>query len=79
MKDIQINGAKMNNKVLFDWINTTVDLCKPDRVHICEGSQAENDKLCNQMVASGTFIRLNEEKRPNSFLCRSDPRCLFSQ
>ena len=74
MKDIQINGAKTNNKVLSDWINTTVDLCKPDRVHICDGSQAENDKLCNQMVASGTFIRLNEEKRPNSFLCRSDPR-----
>ena len=74
MKDIQINGAKTNNKVLFDWINTTVDLCKPDRVHICDGSQVENDKLCNQMVASGTFIRLNEEKRPNSFLCRSDPR-----
>ena len=74
MKDIQITGAQTNNQVLFDWINTTVDLCKPDRVHICDGSQAENDKLCNQMVASGTFIRLNEEKRPNSFLCRSDPR-----
>jgi phosphoenolpyruvate carboxykinase (GTP) len=71
MKDMQITGAKTNNKNLLDWIETTAHLSKPDSIHICDGSQEEYDDLCNQMVESGTFIRLNEEKRPNSFLCRS--------
>ena len=50
-----------------------VALCKPDHVHLCDGSQAEYDRLCEEMVASGTFLRLNDAKRPNSFLARSDP------
>jgi phosphoenolpyruvate carboxykinase (GTP) len=74
MNDIQVDGAKTNNEDLLNWIKTITYLCKPDRVYICDGSQMEYDELCNQMVASGTFIRLNEEKRPNSFLCRSDPK-----
>jgi phosphoenolpyruvate carboxykinase (GTP) len=49
------------------------DLCQPDRVYWCDGSQAEYDELCNQMVESGTFLRLNQAKRPDSFLARSDP------
>jgi len=74
MKDLQIDGAKTNNEILLNWIRTIAFLCKPDRVYICDGSQREYDELCDQMVESGTFIRLNEEKRPNSFLARSDPR-----
>ncbi len=58
---------------LKEWIKEMVALCEPDAVHFCDGSQEEYDTLCNQMVESGTFIRLNPEKRPNSFLCRSDP------
>jgi phosphoenolpyruvate carboxykinase (GTP) len=55
------------------WIQQAVDLCKPDRVHFCDGSQEEYDALCQELVDSGTFIRLNEQKRPNSFLAWSDP------
>ena len=76
MKATQIEGAKTSNETLIRWIKDTAELCQPDRVHICDGSQAEYDRLCNEMVQSGTFIRLNEEKRPNSFLCRYGPfRC----
>src|SRR2546421_8369104 len=55
------------------WIQEMVGLCKPERVPWCDGSQEEYDRLCEQMVASGTFIRLNSALRPNSFLARSDP------
>jgi phosphoenolpyruvate carboxykinase (GTP) len=74
MNNTQIVGAKTNNEDLLNWIKTIAYLCKPDLVYICDGSQKEYDELCKQMVASGTFIQLNEEKRPNSFLCRSDPK-----
>ncbi len=55
------------------WVEKMVALCKPEHVHWCDGSQTEYDSLCEQMVESGTFLRLNAEKRPNSFLARSDP------
>jgi phosphoenolpyruvate carboxykinase (GTP) len=63
----------VTNAKLRTWVEEMVALCRPDRVHWCDGSQGEYDRLCEQMVASGTFIRLNPEKRPNSFLARSDP------
>ncbi len=74
MKEIQMNGAKTHNGQLLKWIRETAELCQPDEIHLCDGSEKENQKLCNDMVKSGTFIRLNENKRPNSFLSRSDPR-----
>ncbi|MBK8986811.1 MAG: phosphoenolpyruvate carboxykinase (GTP) [Chloroflexi bacterium] len=55
------------------WIEEMVALCQPDHVHFCDGSAEEQATLNQQLVDSGTFIKLNEELRPNSFLARSDP------
>ncbi|MBL8134142.1 MAG: phosphoenolpyruvate carboxykinase (GTP) [Anaerolineae bacterium] len=55
------------------FVRDAVALCKPDAVVFCDGSEEEYQGLCDLMVESGTFIRLNPEKRPNSFLSRSDP------
>jgi phosphoenolpyruvate carboxykinase (GTP) len=65
--------ARTNNKALISWVDEMAAMCTPDRVHWCDGSQAEYDRLCEEMVGSGTFIRLNPEKRPNCFLARSHP------
>lgn len=74
MTAIQINPPDyVKNSKLVQWVQETADLCRPDSVYWCDGSQEEYDRLCQQMVDGGTFIRLSEEKRPNSFLCRSDP------
>ena len=60
------------NSHLLNWVNTMAELCQPDHVHWVDGSQSENDELCEKMVAAGTFIRLNEKKWPGCFLARSD-------
>ncbi|MEF3273409.1 MAG: phosphoenolpyruvate carboxykinase (GTP) [Chloroflexus sp.] len=65
--------AYLRHQRLREWIKEIVELCEPERVFFCDGSQAEYDQLCNLMVEAGTFIRLNPELRPNSFLARSDP------
>ncbi len=65
--------AYLKHPRLEEWIKDMAALCTPDSVHFCDGSDEEYSTLCEQMVESGTFIRLNPEKRPNSFLARSDP------
>ena len=65
--------SNVTNEELIRWVTDAVELCKPDSVHWCDGSQEEYDRMCAEMVAGGTFIKLNEAKRPNSFLARSHP------
>ncbi|MEX1012228.1 MAG: phosphoenolpyruvate carboxykinase (GTP) [Waddliaceae bacterium] len=61
----------LENPKLFSWIEEIERLCEPDQVHLCDGSQEEYDTLAKRLVDSGTFIKLNESHRPNSYLARS--------
>jgi phosphoenolpyruvate carboxykinase (GTP) len=61
------------NKKLLAWVDEVAAMCKPAAIVWCDGSKEEYDRLTNGLVKSGTFIKLNEETRPNSFYCRSDP------
>lgn len=63
----------VKNPKLVAWVAEMAALCKPERIHWCDGSQEEYDALCNQLVEAGTFKRLNAAKRPGSFLACSDP------
>jgi phosphoenolpyruvate carboxykinase (GTP) len=63
----------IKHEALRQWIHEIAQECQPDNIHLCDGSQEEYDKLCQQLVDKGTFIRLNPKKKPNSFACFSDP------
>ena len=65
--------APTENEQLIEWINEAVELFQPDQVVFADGSQEEWDRLAADLVEKGTLIKLNEEKRPNSFLARSHP------
>ncbi|HPA21399.1 MAG TPA: phosphoenolpyruvate carboxykinase (GTP) [Verrucomicrobiae bacterium] len=58
---------------LIRWVEEIAKLTQPNAVHWCDGSQKEYDELCDLMVKHGTFIKLNEKLRPNSYLARSHP------
>jgi phosphoenolpyruvate carboxykinase (GTP) len=63
----------VKNAKLIAWVADMAALCKPQSIFWCDGSQAEYDLLCEQLVQAGTFKRLNPAKRANSFLACSDP------
>jgi phosphoenolpyruvate carboxykinase (GTP) len=64
---------QMKSEVLSDWVNQVAQVTKPDRVHWCDGSEAENDTLIKQMLADGSFEALNPKTHPNCYLHRSHP------
>ena len=66
--------APTKNKHLMRWVEKMADLTQPAAIHWVDGTQKEYDRLCREMVASGTFIRLNEDLWPGCFYARSDPR-----
>jgi len=63
----------IKNKKLSHWVDDMAEMCKPDHIHWCDGSQEECDTLCELMLKTGTFIKLSDEKKPGSYLCRSNP------
>ncbi|MGQ9589495.1 MAG: phosphoenolpyruvate carboxykinase (GTP) [Planctomycetota bacterium] len=62
---------KTSNAKLIAWVRGAAEMCGPDRIHWCDGSQAEYERLCEEAVAAGTFTRLNPKKRRNCYLARS--------
>ena len=61
------------NPALITWINSQIQLCQPDQVHWCDGSEAERAALTEQAVAQGILVRLNQEKLPGCYYHRSKP------
>jgi len=68
-----LNAVPTTNAKLVAWVEEWANICKPEGIYWCDGSRAEYDKLCDELVESGLGIRLNPAKRPNSLLFRSDP------
>src|SRR6476659_2829980 len=61
------------NEHLLRWVEKMAELTRPDRIHWVDGSQEEYDQLCDEMVESGTLIRLNQDLWPGCFYARTDP------
>lgn len=69
---IQVPTAVRSSHVK-KWVQDMVDMCQPEKVYWCDGSDEEFDRLCAEMVKTGTLKKLNEKLRPNSYLALSDP------
>ncbi|MGH2837962.1 MAG: phosphoenolpyruvate carboxykinase (GTP), partial [Thermoleophilaceae bacterium] len=65
--------APTSHARLKAWVDEVAELTEPDSIHWCDGSQEEYDRLCQEMVEAGTFEKLDEALRPDSYLARSSP------
>ncbi len=65
--------APTGNQQLIDWVSHWQEILTPDQIHWCDGSEAEYDRLAGELVEAGTFERLNDDLRQNSYLALSDP------
>ena len=70
---IASNTPTTSNQKIINWVQEMAGLCQPDKIHWCDGSEQENQALCDLMVKSGTLTKLNEKLRPGSYLARSHP------
>ena len=68
-----IQSAPTTHQGILSWVSEVAELTQPDSIHWCTGSDEEWAQLTDALVESGTFVRLNEEKNPNSFWAASDP------
>jgi phosphoenolpyruvate carboxykinase (GTP) len=68
-----LEQAPTKNQKLIAWVREVAELTKPDRVEWCDGSESEWERLCQLLVDNGTFVKLDEAKRPNSYYATSDP------
>ncbi|HJD85205.1 phosphoenolpyruvate carboxykinase (GTP) [Kitasatospora aureofaciens] len=66
-------SAPTRHKQLLAWVSEIAEFTQPDRIEWCDGSDEEYQRLADLLVAQGTFKKLNEEKRPNSYYAASDP------
>ncbi|NBY61623.1 MAG: phosphoenolpyruvate carboxykinase (GTP), partial [Actinobacteria bacterium] len=66
-------SAKTSNAKLNAWVTKWAEVLQPRDIYWCDGSQSEYDTLCSELVQSGTFTKLDDAKRPNSFWAHSDP------
>jgi phosphoenolpyruvate carboxykinase (GTP) len=73
MTEATATEAPTKNQSLITWIEEIAELTNPASIHWCDGSAAEYDALCQRLVDAGTFRRLSDAKRPNSYLAWSDP------
>src|SRR5213593_261424 len=64
-------AGKIKNKKLLNWVEEVAAMCRPDRVHLCDGSDQEYQLMMRIMLQSGSAISLNPERRPNSIYVRS--------
>ena len=73
MSDLTTAPALTTHAKLLDWVGEIAALTQPDSVHWCDGSAEEYDSLAQALIDAGTFERLSDAKRPNSYLALSDP------
>ena len=72
-KEEEVVTYPTTNKKLIEWVEEVAQLTTPDRIHWCDGSAEEYDEMCQLLVDNGTFTKLSDAKRPNSYYAASDP------